>query len=141
MVPDPGRINTPATPGPIVLRLGAGAGDMKFKVRVLFLQLAKFSVENNVLGLANAVEDGNARGQFAACGFADVSTKRRDTRTPGNANEMFVVLVNGQKFSDGRDDKEFIAGLCPIHDTCAHFAVAFDGNFIEAAVECARGKR
>jgi hypothetical protein len=139
MMLDPGCINAPAAARPIVLRLGTGAGYVEFEMRILFFQLAKFSVENDVLGLAYAVKDGDFGVQFPARSFANESTEWRHAGASGHTNQMLVI--NGQKFSDRRDDKELIALLGPIHDARAHLAVAFDGDFVEAAIEGAGRKR
>ena len=59
----------------------------------------------------------------------------------GDADEMLVRLINRQKFSDGRDDENFIAGFRPIHHARAHLAVTLDGDFIGSAIQRAGRER
>ena len=126
---------------PVVFRQRARAGDVKFEVRIFLFQFAEFVVENDVRRRADAVKHGDFRFQFPPRGLARKSAKRRHARTAGDTYEMFVRLIDRQKFSDRRDDEQFVARLRPIHDARAHLAVALDGDFVKAAIQRAGRER
>ena len=137
----PGGRDARGAASPVVFRCHARAGDVKFELRIFLFQFAEFVVENDVRRRADAVKHGDFRLQFPPRGLAREAAKRRHARTTGDADEMFVRFVNRQKFSDGRDDEQFVARLRPIHDARAHLAVALDGDFIKAAIQRARRER
>jgi len=126
---------------PIVFRRHARAGDVEFEIRIFLFQLAEFIVENNIRRRADAVKHGDFRRQFPPRGLAREPAKRRHARSAGNADEMFVRLIDRQKFSYGRNDEQFVARLRPIHDARAHLAVALDGDFVKAAIQRAGRER
>ena len=126
---------------PVVFRRHARAGDVEFEIRIFLFQFAEFVVENDVRRRADAVKHGDFRLQLSSRRLTHISAERRHARSAGDADEMLVRLIDRQKFSDGRDDEQFVARLRPIHEARAHFAVALDGDFVKAAIQRAGRER
>jgi len=133
---DPG-FNAAAAAGPGMIGSQPGAGDEEFEIRVGLFEFAKFFVKYNIVGGPHAVKNGDPRGQAAPGGFADKGAEGGDAGAAGDADEMRVRLEDGKESAGGRDDDHFVAVLDPIHHAGAHFALALDSHFVEAAVESA----
>ena len=131
---NPFRRDATGATRPIVFGRGAGAGNEEFEIGILGFELAKFRIEDDILRLAHAIKHRDLRVELAARGFAREGTERRDARTAGDADQVFIWFQHGEKLSHGRYDKNFITGFGPIHHARAHLAIALDGHFVKATI-------
>ena len=138
---DPFGGDAAAPSGPGILGVQPSAGDKEVELRVLQLQLVEFLVEDNVVGGADAVKNRDLRFQLALRRLAHEGPEGGHTRPAGDADQMFVRLVNGQEPAGRRNDEHFVTRFRPIHNASAHFAVALHGRLEEPAVERAGRQR
>src|SRR6185369_11038407 len=135
MLFDPRRIDAAAPAGPGIVRMEPSASNIEIEVGIDLRQFAEFGVEDDVIGRAHAIENGDARLQMTLGGLAHEASKRRYAGTACNANKMLVWFQDRQESACRRDNTNAITFLAPIHNARAHFSFALDGHFIKPAVQ------
>src|SRR5207237_506943 len=126
---------------PWIFCYNPGAGHVKIKIRILLFQPTKLLVENDIIGGANAVEDGDFGFELAAGRLTHEAPEGRHAGTAGDANQMLVRFIDWQESAGWGNNYHLVACLRPIDDARAHFAVALDGHFVKAAIHGAGRKR
>src|SRR5262245_60784578 len=119
MLLHPLRGDAPSPSGPRVLRMQARASHVKVKVWIVQLQFVELFIEDDVIGRANAVEDGDSRGQLAPRGFPNKGPKRGHTGTTRNADQVFSRFENGQKSTGRGKHYHLVTRFSPIDNPCA----------------------